>query len=198
MSVLILASASPRRHELLSRVGVRLEIVPSTIDEAPREGERPRAYASRLAAEKALAAARLRPATWILAADTIVLAQGKILGKPSGQDEARTMLRLLAGRTHVVMTAFCLLAPTGAISCEEIETEVDMRPLSETEVAAYVASGEWEGKAGGYAAQGIAAAFIRTIRGSYTNVVGLPLAEVIEALARAGAPGADLANGVPS
>ncbi|HKA89027.1 MAG TPA: Maf family protein [Haliangiales bacterium] len=190
---LVLASASPRRRELLARAGVSFEVAPAEVDETPRPGEAPRALAARLAHAKAEAARR--PDAFVLGADTIVVLGERVLGKPEDAAEAAAMLRELSGRTHVVLTATCLLAPAGAAIERTCATEVDVVPLGERDIAAYVASGEWRGKAGGYAAQGIASAFIGAVRGSYTNVVGLPLAEVLADLARAGAPGADLARG---
>ena len=191
---LVLASASPRRRELLARAGVPFTVASADLDETRRPGEPPRAYAERLAGEKARACAT--PGAWTLGADTVVILGDDILDKPPDEAGARAVLERLAGHTHVVVTACCLLAPDGRELRVTVETDVAMRRLSPAEIAAYVASGEWRGKAGGYAAQGIAAAFIPEIRGSYTNVVGLPLSEVLELLARAGAPSGDLARGV--
>jgi septum formation protein len=194
--MLILASASPRRRELLARAGVVFEVAAAEIDESVRPGEAPRAYAERVAAEKAAAVAALRPDAWVLAADTIVVVQEDILGKAEDEREAAAMLARLSGRTHRVMTAFCLVGTARA--SDVVSTEVVMRALSEDEIDQYARSGEWRGKAGAYAAQGIAAAFITEIRGSYTNVVGLPLAEVLTALRRAGAATWDLSRGTPA
>ena len=195
MTRLVLASASPRRRELLARAGVSFTMAAADLDEARQPGEPPRAYAERLAGEKARACAQ--PDAFVLAADTVVILGDDVLGKPASEAEARETLARLAGHTHVVATACCLLAPNGRELRVTVETDVAIRRLGPEEVAAYVASGEWRGKAGGYAAQGIAAAFIPEIRGSYTNVVGLPLAEVLELLARGGAPTGDLSRGVP-
>ncbi len=192
--ILVLASSSPRRRELLARAGVAFEVVPAEVDEAPRPGEAPGALAARLARAKAEAVRR--PDAFVLGADTIVVQGDRILGKPGDAVEAADMLRALSGRTHRVITATCLLAPDGAATERTCATEVDVVPLGDRDIAAYVGSGEWRGKAGGYAAQGIASAFIAGVRGSYTNVVGLPLAEVLRDLAEAGAPAADLARGV--
>jgi septum formation protein len=195
---LVLASASPRRRELLARAGVNFVVLPADVDERPRPGEAPEAYVERVAHDKAAAAARLSPDAWILAADTAVLLHGEILGKPDDDDQARDMLRRLAGRTHLVTTAICLCAPGGAVARRwATTTEVDLRSLGGAEIDAYVTTGEWRGKAGAYAIQGIAAAFVSGIRGSYTNVVGLPLCEVLLALAECGAPGANLAQASP-
>jgi septum formation protein len=196
VSALILASASPRRRELLARAGVPFTVVAGDVDERRRPGEAPRAYAERLAEDKARAIAA--PGDFVLAADTIVVLGDDVLEKAADGDEARAMLARLSGRAHVVITACFLLSPGGAAARVTVETEVVFRPLGAADLDGYVASGEWRGKAGAYAAQGIAAAFIPAIRGSYTNVVGLPLVEVLELLARAGAPGPDLARGTPA
>jgi septum formation protein len=185
---LILASASPRRREMLERVGLPLEVRPSEVDETQREDEKPHAYAQRLAAEKARTVARGltgadkgRP---VLGADTIVFVDDggpPILGKPKDAEDARVMLTRLQGRTHQVVTAYHLTHGSDERG-RAVETDVEFRPLSPAELEGYIGSGEWEGKAGGYAIQGIAGAFVRTVRGSYTNVVGLPLCEVMEDL----------------
>jgi len=193
---LVLASASPRRRELLARAGVPFTAAAADLDEAQRPGEPPRAYAERLAGEKARACAR--PGAFVLGADTVVILGAEVLGKPVDEADARAILERLAGHTHAVVTACFLLAPDGRELRVTVETAVTMRRLASAEIDGYVASGEWRGKAGGYAAQGIAAAFIPEIRGSYTNVVGLPLSEVLELLTRAGAPGGDLARGAPA
>ena len=190
---LILASASARRRELLARAGVIFEVMPAEIDERPREGEAPAACAARLAREKAEAVRR--PGELVLGADTVVVVDGRMLGKPKGENEAAAMLLALSGRTHVVLTGTCLLVPGGEAIARVCSTEVDVVPLSDRDLAGYLASGEWKGKAGAYAVQGIAAAFIAAVRGSFTNVVGLPLAEVLADLRRAGEDGADLARG---
>jgi septum formation protein len=185
---LILASASPRRRDLLASVGVVPdEIRPADIDETPRKGELPRPYAERLAAEKAAAVAEAAgdPDALVLSADTVVAAGRRILGKPETEAEARDFLDLLSGRRHRVLTAVALRR--GAREwARRVETQVKMKRLSEDEMAAYLRSGEWRGKAGGYAIQGIGAAFIPWINGSYTNVVGLPLTETANLLIGAG------------
>ena len=191
MIALILASASPRRRELLERVGVPLEIVPADVDETPLPGEAPSAYVARIAAAKA--AAVQRPGRWVLAADTTVTIDGAILGKADTGDEAAAMLRRLSGRTHQVITGFVVGSYSATVS-----TDVEMIAIDEPAIADYVASNEWRGKAGAYAIQGIAAAFVRGVRGSVTNVIGLPLVEVLEALRAVGAPSARLAHGVPA
>jgi len=199
MLPLLLASASPRRREMLERVGVTLEVRAADIDETPRAGEQPAAYVARIAHEKARAVKR-RPGQWVLAADTTVTVDGRILGKAESDDEAAGMLRALSGCVHQVITAVTILGGDETIVDHDlrVSTDVAMATLSEELIAAYVASGEWRGKAGAYAIQGIAAAFVREVRGSVTNVIGLPLAEVLEALRVLGAPTANLAAGVPS
>ena len=199
MLPLLLASASPRRREMLERVGVPLEVRAADIDETPRDREEPAAYVARIAHEKARAVKR-RPGQWVLAADTTVTVDGRILGKAESDDEAASMLRALSGCVHQVITAVTILGGDARIVDHDlrVSTDVAMATLSEEIIAAYVASGEWRGKAGAYAIQGIAAAFVREVRGSVTNVIGLPLAEVLEALRVLGAPSANLAAGVPS
>jgi septum formation protein len=195
---LILASTSPRRRELLERVGVSIEIVAPEIDESALAGEEPAAYVRRVAAAKSAAVAGRAPDRWVLAADTVVVIDGDILGKPDGPAGARAMLSRLSARTHRVITAFALRAPGGDEAVREVVTEVSFRALGGDDIAAYLRSGEWRGKAGAYAAQGIAAAFVSGVRGSFSNVVGLPLSDVLEELARAGGPAPDYARGVPA
>ena len=177
---LILASASPRRRELLESLGLTLTIEPVDIDESTREGEPVRDYAVRLAGEKCDAAvARLgAPTLAVLAADTVVSIGPEILGKPEDEAHAGSMLGRLAGRRHEVLTAFRIRVGDRMVE-RLVSTFVTMRSLDGKEVAAYVASGEWRGKAGGYAIQGIAGSFVTDLKGSFTNVVGLPVAEVI-------------------
>jgi septum formation protein len=193
---LVLASASPRRRELLRLVGVRFRVIPADIDETPRPDETPAGLARRLASEKAQALHTGRD--WILAADTVVAVGAAILGKAADAAEAAQMIRAIAGRTHQVITGFAIRSPEGEETGGTVTTDVDVRTLREAEIAAYVGTGEWRGKAGAYAVQGIAAAFVTAIRGSYTNVVGLPLAEVTDELLRRGAPSAHLEDGVPA
>jgi septum formation protein len=193
---LILASASPRRRELLERVGVAIEVVPAGVDETPHTGEDPEAYVARIAAAKASAIAAKYPGRWVLAADTTVTIDGQILGKAETGEEAAAMLRLLSGRTHQVITGFAIAGTRSIL--ETVTSDVDVIPLDASAVSDYVASNEWRGKAGAYAIQGIAAAFVRGVRGSVTNIIGLPLVEVLEALRALGAPGANLAAGVAS
>jgi septum formation protein len=184
---LVLASASPRRRELLERIGLRPRVLPVDLDETPRAGESARPYAIRLAAEKcAAAAARTGDDPPVLAADTVVVVDGEILGKPADEAAAAGMLGRLSGRRHEVITAY-YIRHRGAAVERAVSTAVTFRLLSPAEIEAYVASGEWRGKAGGYAVQGIAALFASELRGSLTNVVGLPLAEVVADLRAAGA-----------
>lgn len=201
MMPLLLASASPRRRELLERVGVPLEIRPADIDEEPRAGEAPAAYVARIARGKAEAVAR-RPGQWVLAADTTVTIDGAILAKAATPAEAAQMLRRLSGRVHQVITAVCLVGE-GADDVPfhrelSVASDVAIVELSDAMLADYVASNEWRGKAGAYAVQGIGAALVREVRGSVTNVIGLPLVEVLEALRAAGAPADHLARGIPA
>jgi septum formation protein len=197
---LLLASASPRRRELLERVGVPLEVRPADVDENPLSGEVPSAYVARIAHAKAINVRR-RPGQWVLAADTTVTIDGWILGKAESPEEAAKMLRWLAGRAHQVVTAFILVGERdGQPVIHEglVGTEVQFVDLDAGTLADYVASGEWRGKAGAYAIQGIAAAFVSAVRGSVTNVIGLPLAEVLAALREAGGPVPRLAAGTPA
>jgi septum formation protein len=183
---LVLASASPRRLALLAQIGVVPDAVhPADIDETPLPGELPRAHALRLATDKAAAVAR--DGVLVLAADTVVSAGRRILGKPGDAAEADRFLRLLSGRRHRVTTAVALRHGVRQWT-RRVETVVRMKRLSASEISAYLASGEWRGKAGGYAIQGIGAVFIPAINGSYTNVVGLPLTETAGLLQAAGHP----------
>jgi septum formation protein len=191
---LVLASASPRRKELLESAGLHPEIAPADLDEARRADEEPLAYARRLASEKAHAIAAKFAGRPVLGADTIVVIDEVVLGKPADAEDARAMLQRLANRAHKVVTAYQLVFGDVARG-RAVETEVRLRALTPAEVEGYVGSREWEGKAGGYAIQGIAGAFVRAVHGSYTNVVGLPLCEVLEDLAAIGALPADWALG---
>ncbi len=182
---LILASASPRRLELLAQVGLVPDAVrPADIAEVPARGELPRVYANRLAVEKA-EAVTLGPGEVVLAADTVVAAGRQILEKPADVDEARAFLKLLSGRRHTVFTAIAVRDVAGLRS-KVVATAVRMKRLSAVEIAAYLASDEWRDKAGGYAIQGRAGAFVPWIGGSYSAVVGLPLTETLGMLEAAG------------
>jgi septum formation protein len=194
---LILASASPRRRELLARVGIAHEVRPAELDETPRPGEEPPRYAERLAREKAAAIAAEAADALVLGADTVVWIDDRTLGKPTGAADAAGMLTLLAGRTHQVTTAVALLG-AGVEEMLTLTSEVTMRDLSRGELEAYLEAGEWRGKAGAYAIQGMAAAMVTEVRGSVTNVIGLPLAEVIELLRRVGAGEPCYREGAPA
>jgi len=192
---LVLASASPRRRELLARAGVRFEVTPSNVPEQQRPGESPAQLARRLASEKALAVARSlgpAPARFVLGADTIVVIDGDVLGKPDDGEHALALLRRLVGRRHLVLTAVALVtSDTLAERHALVESAVHMRAADESELRAYVASGESLDKAGGYAAQGRGRRLIEKIEGSETNVIGLPMEETLALLRAAGfAPGA--------
>ena len=193
--VLILASASPRRLALLEQVGLRPDLLcPVDIDETPHRRETPRDYVRRMALEK-LEAAKVMPQVkeifaprWLLTADTVVAVGRRILGKAEDIDEAREHLKLLSGRSHRVLTAVCLLTPEGRLRKRLVDTKVRFKRLSSAEVEAYLLSDEWRGKAGAYAIQGLAAAFVRHINGSYASVVGLPVYEVVQLLMGTGFP----------
>lgn len=176
---LILASASPRRAELLNSAGFAFSIVPANVDETPRQGESAEAYTLRVARDKAqhIARTHLRDGAVVLGADTEVVIHGRILGKPADADDATRMLRLLAGTVHDVLTAVVLVGNRRAAEGVEI-TRVWFLPMSDEEIEWYVASGEPMGKAGAYAIQGLGARFIDRIDGSWSNVVGLPVATV--------------------
>ncbi len=176
---LILASASPRRLELLAQIGITPDLVePADIDETPLARERPRQLAERLAAAKADAVAERHPGDFVLAADTVVALGHRVLEKPADADEAKKFLQRLSGCRHRVIGGFAVIAPGGKTVVKSVVTQVRFRRLSDHDIAAYIATGEWQGKAGGYAIQGMAAAFIPWINGSYTNVVGLAVSEV--------------------
>ena len=186
---LVLASASPRRIELLQQAGIEPDrLIPADIDETPQRAEHPRSLAKRLSKEKAersLEKYRADPEegeVFILAADTVVAVGRRILPKAELVDEAGNCLGLLSGRTHKVYTGLCLITPKGRIRQKLVETKVRFKRLSREEVESYLASGEWRGKAGGYAIQGLAGTFVVKLVGSYSNVVGLPLYETVSLL----------------
>jgi septum formation protein len=213
--MLILASASPRRQELLRNAGISFEVQPADIDETPKDGEAPHECARRLAREKALVVVLSRPHDYVLGADTIVVVDGSILGKPCDAADAARMLRLLSGRTHEVITGVCLAGPVASGqwpvvskaetqtaqlqgSTHELRTEnrelstasattlVTMSDLSDDEIREYVSTGEPLDKAGAYAIQGVASRWITRIEGDYCNVVGLPIALVYQMLCERG------------
>ncbi len=182
---LILASASPRRRELLARLGVDPDsVAPADIDETPRKAELPRDYAMRMAREKA--AAVDGGTSHVLAGDTVVACGRRILPKAEDEATARRCLELLSGRRHRVLSAIALAAPDGSVRERLSETQLKFKRLSTEEIDAYIASGEWHGKAGGYAIQGAAEALIPWIQGSHSGVVGLPLFETRALLKAAG------------
>jgi septum formation protein len=192
---LVLASGSPRRLSLINQAGVEPDALrPADIDETPRRGELPRACATRLArskAESALAMVRADEeikGAYILAADTVVAVGRRILPKTELLDEAAQCLRLLSGRNHRVHTGVCLVTPRETFRQRHVETRVRFKRLSDQDIEAYLASGEWRGKAGGYAAQGIGGSFLVKIVGSYSNIVGLPLYETLALLGGEGYP----------
>ncbi|MHA7901322.1 MAG: Maf family protein [Henriciella sp.] len=181
MSRLILASASPRRRQLLAQIGVTPdEIKPADIDEKAEPGELPRAYAMRMGVEKARAVHQ--PGQFTLAGDTVVALGRRILPKAESNDDVADCLRLVSGRAHHVLTSVCLMAPDGRVSQRLSDTRVKVKRLSEADIAAYLASEEGLGKAGGYAIQGRFGAYIPHISGSYTGVMGLPVFEVAQML----------------
>lgn len=179
---LILASASPRRRELLAASGYRFEVVPSTVDEILLPGESPALFAQRVAREKACEVAGRRPGTCVLAADTVVVVNGALFGKPADRNHARRMLRALSARVHRVLTAVALIPPTAAPESVLVESEVEFRRLTAAEIEAYLDSEEPYDKAGAYAVQGEARKFVASVRGSYSNVIGLPMEAVAELL----------------
>ncbi len=192
---LILASGSPRRLALLAQIGVEPDrVMPVTIDETPKKGEPPRSLAKRLADEKAKAAVTLittepdLAGALIIAADTVVSVGRRLLGKAESIEEAGAFLRLLSGRAHRVHTGVVLVNAGGQMRRRLVETRVRFKRLSREDVDSYLASGEWRGKAGGYAVQGIASAFVVKLTGSYSNVVGLPLYETMSLITGEGYP----------
>jgi|TARA_B100000614_G_scaffold207947_1_gene190524 septum formation protein len=185
---LVLASASPRRLALLAQIGIEPDlVVAADIDETPKRNELPRDHAERLAREKAETVASTHDDAFVIGADTVVACGRRILPKPEIAADARKCLELLSGRAHRVYTGFCLVAP-GRKALRVSETRVTFKRLSDEEVAFYLASGEWRGKAGGYAIQGLAAMFVRSLAGSHSAVVGLPLFETAALLSGAGYP----------
>jgi septum formation protein len=185
--LLVLASASPRRLDLLRQIGIEPDRVdPADIDEAPRPGELPPAHVMRLAEEKARIVMPRHPGAYILAADTVVACGRRVLPKPFDPTTARSCLKLLSGRRHRVLSCIALVSPDERMTSRRVDSQVAFKRLSEAEIAAYLCSGEWRGKAGGYAIQGRAAALIRWVSGSYSSVVGLPLFETAQLLAGRG------------
>ncbi len=184
---LILASASPRRVQLLRQIGITPdEIIPADIDESERPGELPKDAALRLAVEKAQAVTKKHPGTFILAADTVVACGRRILPKTQTSEETRKCLEMLSGRRHHVYGGIALATPTGQILTKLADTVVQLKKLSDQEIETYLKTAEWNGVAGGYAIQGYAASFIKFIRGSHSNVVGLSLYDTMKILNGAG------------
>lgn len=187
MSSIILASASPRRAELLRQIGVTFSVQPADVDETPLADEPAEHYVARLARDKALAVAQESPEATVLGSDTSVVLEGVILGKPVDADDAVATLQRLSGACHQVMTAIAV-ARGDRCECRVVTTNVRFRPLSSAEIAAYVASGEPMDKAGSYGIQGLGGIFVSDLQGSYSAVVGLPLQETADLLADAGHP----------
>jgi septum formation protein len=192
---LVLASASPRRLGLLEQAGLIADLLnPVDIDETAGRRETPRALSLRLAADKAKAAATaplvkaLAGQVFILAADTVVAVGRRVIPKPASVEEATTALELLSGRSHRVYTSICLITPKGASRTRVVDTKVRFKRLTREDIECYLMSDEWRGKAGGYAIQGRAEAFVRSLNGSYSSVVGLPLYEVMSLLQGNGFP----------
>lgn len=184
---LILASSSPRRVDLLKQIGVIPDhIIPANIDEKPLKGELPRELAVRLAIQKAQAVAAKNPCAFVLAADTTVACGRQILEKPADEKQARAFLEKLSGRRHHVYGGIALITPTGKLHSRLCDTIVQFKRLSSREIENYLASGQWQGVAGGYAIQGHAGAFVKFIGGSYSNVVGLSLYDTMIILDSAG------------
>jgi len=184
---LILASASPRRVELLAQIGVVPDaVIPADINETLRKGELPKAFALRLAQEKAEKIAAKNPGAIILAADCVVAAGRRVLDKPIDDKDAERIVRVLSGRRHKVYGGICVIDAGGKIRTRLCETNVSFRRLSDDDIATFIASREWEGKAGGYAVQGLAATFVKFISGSHSNIVGLSLYDTAAMLSAAG------------
>ncbi len=198
-SKIILASNSPRRRSLLERAGLRFAVIPSRIPEGDPRDIPPERYVRELAKAKALDVARSHPDSWVIGADTVVVVDGAVLGKPASKEDARRMLHRLSGRTHEVWTGFCICRRAdGRLFADTVRTFVQFKDLAPAEIDWYIGTGEPFDKAGAYAIQGIGTFLVRRIEGSYTNVVGLPVCEVIEILIREGAVGYDRPYPSPS
>ena len=186
-SRLILASKSPRRSELLKQAGLAFSVIPSDFDESTVALSNPDSYVITLAESKALDISEKHPSAWVIGADTIVLIDSIILGKPDSIEDARDMLRRLSGKTHQVLTGYCISCKAkGRFFSETVKTNVHFKKLNEAEIEWYLQTGEPFDKAGAYAIQGIGTFLVKSISGSYTNVVGLPVCEVLEHLIREG------------
>ena len=187
---LILASKSPRRNELLEQAGLTFSVIPSDFDESTVALSDPDSYVITLAESKAVDISQKHPASWVIGADTIVLIDRKILGKPASKEKARDMLQRLSGKTHQVLTGYCICCKKkNRFFSETIKTDVRFKKLSDAEIEWYIQTGEPFDKAGAYAIQGIGTFLVKSINGSYTNVVGLPVCEVIEFLIKEGVIG---------
>lgn len=187
--LLVLASGSPRRLELLRQIGLEpARVETPDLDETPLKDETPRRLVARLAREKATAVAARHPGAFVLAADTEVAVGRRVLGKPADAADAGRMLALMSGRAHRVLTGVAVVSPAGRLAERLSETRVRFKRLTDAEIASYLGSGEWRGKAGGYGVQGRAGAFMMALSGSYTSVVGLPLYETRALLAGLGFP----------
>lgn len=188
---IVLASASPRRRELLTQIGLKFQVVPSRAEELVLPGETPEEHVIRLSIDKAsdVAAQKEVEGRWFIGSDTIVLCDGQILGKPADERHAAQMLRMLSGQEHRVLSGYAILdRQTGEQRAEAVSTKVRFRELTDAEIARYIASGEPADKAGAYAIQGLGVCFVAEIEGSYTNVVGLPLCRLTLALKQLGVP----------
>ncbi len=187
---IVLASGSPRRKEMLEKLGINITVIPSSAAEDERPGETPEEHVVRLSIDKAKEVAERDDVTgrWIIGSDTIVLQDNSILGKPASHEEAAEMLRSLSGSEHQVLSGYAIIdRQTREIVADVVATDVRFRQLTESEIAGYIASGEPMDKAGAYAIQGMGGVFVESINGSYNNVVGMPLCQVIEVLKQMGA-----------
>ncbi len=184
---LILASASPRRVDLLAQIGIVADaVIPADIDETPLKGEHPKKLAQRLAIEKAKKIHASHPDSFVLGADTTVSRGQRLMDKPKDADDARRILNILSGRRHRVNGGICLITPSGKVLSRLCETTVSVKRLTPKDIDAYIDGGDWEGKAGAYAIQGVASTFIRYISGSYSNIIGLSLYDVSQMLEASG------------
>lgn len=186
--LLVLASASPRRRDLLSSVGLKFEIAPASVDETPIKNEQPRALTLRLARAKAETMADLKSDAYVIGADTVVAVGRRILGTPRDKEEFKKFLKLLSGRRHTVITAVVLITPEKKKFSRTVATRVMWKRMTDIEKSWLLSGSEWQDKAGGYALQGAAGAFIKSINGSVSNVMGLPLYETLSLLEGAGFP----------